>query len=131
MDDYRLSGEPTAPVTSVRCDSTFRGWHDPPATTSTAIAVLAACARPSCDRLSLANSAAATASASTTTCRPIGHPAVRDLGLAAATTTTATTGTVEIQAFQTEATAAAATTTCGAANHQETMPGSPGPFEEA
>ncbi|MDE2875356.1 MAG: hypothetical protein OXQ93_07950 [Gemmatimonadota bacterium] len=117
MDDHRLSGEPPAPVTSFRCDSTVRGWHDPPATTSTAIAVLAACARLACHRPSLANSAASTASASSTTCRPIGHPAVRDLGLAAAAAATAATSTVEIQAFEAEATSTAAAPTCGAANH--------------
>ena len=130
MDDHRLSREPPAPVPTVRCYSTVRGWHDPPTTTSTAIAVLAACAWFACDWPSLANSAASTASASTTPRRPIGHPAVRDLGLAAAAAATAATRTVEIQAFEAECAPAPATTTGGTAHHQQTILGSPGPFED-
>ena len=85
---------------------------------------------PACDRSSLLNPTTATTTATIAAGRTIGPLSVRNTGCATTTAATTTARTVKIQAFEAECAAATTTTPGGTAHNQQTMLGSPGPFED-
>ena len=83
-----------------------------------------------CDRFSFLKPTAATTIAATAASRPMSPLPVRDTGCATTTAATTTARTVKIQAFEAECAAATTTTPGGTAHNEQTMLGSPGPFED-